>query len=98
MITAEEARKITEQAQSDEKYITDVIGDIEERIKESAESGLYYTKFELDLTKRSLNDAQKQKIFDYLSCNGFNSDCFVMVQGKYEQTMSLTISWSWEKK
>ena len=96
MITAEEARQITEQARSDEKYITDIIGDIEEKIKESAESGHYSTRFELDLTKRGLGDAQKQKIFDYLSRNGFNSDCCVMVQGKYEQTMSLTISW--EKK
>lgn len=96
MITAEEARQITEQARSDEKYITDVIRDIEERIKESAVAGHYSTRFELDLTKRGLSDAQKQKILDYLSCNGFNSDCFVMVQGEYEQTMSLTISW--EKK
>ena len=98
MISAEEARQIAEQARSDEDYIIEVIGDIEERIKESAESGNYSTRFELDLTKRSLNDAQKQKIFDYLSCNGFNSDCFVTVKGKYEQTMTLTISWSWEKK
>ena len=93
MITAEEARQIAEQTLSDEKYITDVIGDIEEKIKESAEIGNYYTRFELDLTKRCLSDAQKQKILDYLSCNGFDSDCLVMTQGKYEQTMSLTISW-----
>ena len=96
MITAEQARQIAEQSQSDEKYITEVIGNIEERIKESAERGLFATRFELDLTKRAINDVQKQKIFEYLSCNGFNSDCLVTVQGKYEQTMLLTISW--EKK
>ena len=93
MINAEEARQIAEQARSDEKYIADVIGGIEERIKEIVERGHYSTGFELDLTKRSLSDTQKQKIFDYLSRNGFNSDCFVMVQGEYEQTMFLTISW-----
>lgn len=97
MINAEQARQIAEQAQSDGKYITDVIENIEERIKESAESGHYSTSFELDLTKRGISDAQKQKIFDYLSCNGFNSDCFVMVQGKYEQTMTLIISWERSK-
>ena len=96
MINAEQARQIAEQAQSDEKYITDIIENIEKRIKESAESGHYSTMFELDLTKRGISDTQKQNILDYLSSVGFNAHCFVTTQGNSEQTMSITISW--EKK
>ena len=96
MINAEQARKIAKQARSDERYITYVIGNIEERIQESAERGNYSTVFELDLTERGISDTQKQNILDYLSSVGFNAHCFVTTQGNSEQTMSITISW--EKK
>lgn len=92
MITANEARKLTDQALNDEKRISEVLSSIESAIIENAKYGHNKVRYELDLSKRNISDKGIKKICNELTLNGFSIDG-VVDEHRGLKTIVLHIEW-----